>query len=274
MPASGSHRERETSSAFSSAATRPSVFSRSRRERAAARRALRCSSWRSPAKIVRPPVTRACSASDRASRQAWHGAGAHLRPGWGRPGKRETLTPLHVQVGQDREVVEALDSLGADDRPGAIREAHERLHQSHPCRVGADRLGQRPVQLDDVRAQPHQLLQARVAGSGVVDRDPAAALAELGEHLRQRLVVGNELVLGYLDHDLVEISRQHLVDDWRREGRGADVQSEVGSVGAASGSRAARIAAASSSAPRPHPCACTNQVSTRRSAIGNRASAS
>ena len=108
---------------------------------------------------------------------------------------------MDVEVGEHGELVEALDALGADGRADVAGEAHERLDQRHARRVGVDVADQGPVELDDVGAHPHQLLEPGVAGAGVVDRDQRAALAQVGDRGRERVVVGDELVLGDLDHD-------------------------------------------------------------------------
>ena len=109
------------------------------------------------------------------------GVGGDLGPRRRGPGEPEPLSPLDVEVGDHRQLVEALDPLGADGRADVAGEAHERLDQRHPRRVVVDVADQRPVELDDVGAHPHQLLEAGVAGAGVVDRDLRAALAQVGE---------------------------------------------------------------------------------------------
>jgi hypothetical protein len=71
---------------------------------------------------------------------------------------------------------------------------------------------QRAVHLDDVRAQADQLLEAGVAGAGVVERDPRAALAQRGQLELERAVLGERLVLGELDRDALEVERQRALD--------------------------------------------------------------
>ena len=127
-----------------------------------------------------------------------------------------------------REVVEALDSLGAHGGADASREADEGLHQRHPGRIGMDALDQVAIELDDVGAHPHHLLQPGVAGAGVVDRDPGAAVPKLRDRSREGLVVRHELVLGDLDHEAGEIGWERLGHRLRGEGRRADVQGQVG----------------------------------------------
>ena len=68
---------------------------------------------------------------------------------------------------------------------------------------------QRAVELEDVGGDADDLLQARVARAGVVERDPRAAGAQRGE-LGLELALGPEqLVLGQLDHDPGEVVGQH-----------------------------------------------------------------
>ena len=91
-----------------------------------------------------------------------------------------------------------------------------------------DRLGQVAVELDDVRAHPHHLAQARVAGSGVVERDSGATLAKVAEDVGECIVVVDELVLGDLEDDVREVRRQGLGHRLGGDRRGAHVEGEVG----------------------------------------------
>ena len=72
-----------------------------------------------------------------------------------------------------------------------------------------DRAGQLQVELDDVRAHPHDLLEAGVAGAGVVDGDPRAALAKGGEGVGEQAVADVDLVLGQLDDHVREVVRKN-----------------------------------------------------------------
>ena len=65
------------------------------------------------------------------------------RPRRARAREPEPLAPLDVEVGDRRELVEALDPLGADGRVDVAGEADERLDQRHPRRVGVDLAGER-----------------------------------------------------------------------------------------------------------------------------------
>ena len=73
-----------------------------------------------------------------------------------------------------------------------------------------DALDQVAIELDDVGLHPHHLLQPRVAGAGVVDGDPGAAVPQLRDGPGQGLVVRHELVLGDLDHEPGEVGGERL----------------------------------------------------------------
>ena len=81
--------------------------------------------------------------------------------------------------GEHREVVERLDSLRADRRPGRRGERDQRLQQREPVRIVVHAVHERAVELEDVGRDADDLLQAGVAVAGVVERDPRPALAQL-----------------------------------------------------------------------------------------------
>ena len=199
-----------------------------------------------------------------------------LGPRWLGHGEHPALAPVDVEVGEHGELLERLDALGADGRADNAGEADEGLDERHPRRIAIDLVDEIAVDLDDVRAHPHELLEPGVAGAGVVDGDHRSALAQVGDRGGERLVVGDELVLGDLDDQSLEVAGRVPPDDVGAERRGTDVDRQVcRRMSGRAGSRAARMAAASSSAPRPQPCAWANQTSgVRPPAPGKRASAS
>ena len=74
---------------------------------------------------------------------------------------------------------------------------------------------ERAVELDQVGREPHDVLEPGVAGAGVVDRDAPAARPHVGERGVEARVVGQQLVLGDLDHESVEALGQHRLDGRR-----------------------------------------------------------
>ena len=136
------------------------------------------------------------------------------------------LSPLDVQVGEGDHVVEALDPLRADGRAGVAGEAHEGLHEGEAGGVGVDAVDQLAVQLHYVRPDPHHLPKAGVAGSRIIDRDQSAPLAQVGDQPREPVVLGDQLVLGDLDHQIGQVVGQRLRDRVGAERRGADVDRE------------------------------------------------
>ena len=98
---------------------------------------------------------------------------------------------------------------------------------------------QRAVELEDVGRDADQLLQARVAGAGVVERHPGAAAAQGGELGLQLARGAEQLVLGQLDHDPAQVVRERLADRRRQQRARGDVEREIGALRPArSGQRA------------------------------------
>ena len=150
-----------------------------------------------------------------------------LAPGRSRAADRVALPARDVQVREHLDVVVVLDALGADGGADPAGEADQRLDQRHPHRVGVDGAGQLQVELDDVGADPHDLLEPGVAGAGVVDRDPGAALAELRQRVREQAVADVDLVLGELDDHVGEVVGEDALDGLGGERRRADVDGDV-----------------------------------------------
>ena len=72
-----------------------------------------------------------------------------------------------------------LHALGEQPGVDPAGELADHLGQRHAHRVGVGVADQRAVELDHLRPQDGHLLQARVAGAGVVEGDQRAALAQL-----------------------------------------------------------------------------------------------
>jgi hypothetical protein len=86
-----------------------------------------------------------------------------------------------------------------------------------------DRPGQLEVQLDDVRAYPHDLLEPRVARAGIVDRDSRTALPQVGQRRGEQAVPHVDLVLGQLDDHVGEVLWEGSLDGVGGKRRGTDV---------------------------------------------------
>jgi len=152
---------------------------------------------------------------------------------WGAgAGDRESLTDADAESGHRDEVVDALQTLGANPGPETVGEPYEELRQCLPGGVVANAVDQRTVEFDDVGPDAHELLQPRVAGAGVVDGDATAAGPDLRQRDLERRVVGRGLVLGDLDHQIAHVARERLQDDWGRERRRACVEGQVDARGA------------------------------------------
>jgi hypothetical protein len=94
----------------------------------------------------------------------------------GQGGPRLGRAPQQVALGErDPEPDErfqlghALDPLGQHPGVELAGEAAQHLDQGRLGRVAVAAGDQRPVQLDQVGAEQHQVLEAGVAGAGVVD---------------------------------------------------------------------------------------------------------
>ena len=103
-------------------------------------------------------------------------------------------------------------------------EPHQRGRQRVSCRVGVDAVGEVEVELEDVGAELEDVLETRVAGTGVVHRDAHAAGAEDVERGHERGVVVEAGVLGQLEHDaLAGDGCQARFEGAARRGRGRRV---------------------------------------------------
>jgi hypothetical protein len=115
---------------------------------------------------------------------------AQSRPRVARPGERVALRVGGVEVGERAQVGDVLDALAADGGAGGAGERHERLEQRIARGVVVRAVDERAVDLEDVRRDANQLLKARVAGAGVVERDAGAAAAQLRQAPLERALGG------------------------------------------------------------------------------------
>ena len=63
-----------------------------------------------------------------------------------------------------------------------------------------DPVGERSIELDDLRLQQQDVPQTGEAGTGVVDGDPGSSSKQGLHPVADRTVVGHRLVLGQLEH--------------------------------------------------------------------------
>jgi len=78
-------------------------------------------------------------------------------------------------------------------------------------------LDERAVDLDDLGSHQRHVPQPGITGAGVVERDSRAARAQGRQLIVEAHDVGDQLLLGDLDHDAVEIGGQHVLDGRRAE---------------------------------------------------------
>ena len=134
------------------------------------------------------------------------------RPG---PAEQVALRHRHAEADHRVELAELLDALGQHRGVDPAGEGADHLHQRALRLVAVDPGDQLAVQLDDVRADPDQVLEPGVAGARVVDGDQRARVAEPVQGRLERLVGVDPGVLGQLDHHAGEVrvllpDREHV----------------------------------------------------------------
>ena len=133
------------------------------------------------------------------------------------PAEEVALSELDVERGEHREVRPAFDAFGEEVGADPPPERDERLDQRLLGVVVADAVDDLAVDLDDRRAEGGDQREAGVAGTGVVDREPEAELAQRLDLALERADVGDRLLLGAFDGDVVRVEAG--VADPRPEGR-------------------------------------------------------
>ena len=121
------------------------------------------------------------------------------------------------------------DQLG----PEARGEQADGLDDGELGRIGVGVADEAAVELDVLRAQAQDVLEAVVAGAGVLDRHVAAGGADAVERRGEPVVVLDAVLLGELEDELLEAAgrgvedRADLAAD---QGAGRDVDGEVGAA--------------------------------------------
>ena len=126
-------------------------------------------------------------------------------PARGRLAEQVALAELDAERRQRREVRASLDALGEQPRADPAPERDERLDEGLLGVVVADAVDDVAVDLDDGRPQRGDQREARVAGAGVIDREAEAEPAQRPDLALERADIGDRLLLGALDRDLVRI---------------------------------------------------------------------
>ena len=144
--------------------------------------------------------------------------------------EQPALAERRADGARPREVRLGLDPLRQQRRAGALGLGGDGVEHARRGRRGAARLDQRHVELDDVGREERHERERALVDADVVERDPAAALAQPGdggEHLRGAV---GERALGELDDDaqapgeqLVLVAERHVV---AQHGGGLDVDEQ------------------------------------------------
>src|SRR4051812_39894176 len=155
------------------------------------------------------------------------GQRAEVRAG---PAEQPALAQGDAEPHERGQLRRGLQAFGEHPGVDPAGELAEHLGQRHPHRIGVGVADQRPVQLDDLRSQGGQLLQAGVAAACVVQGDEGAAAAQLVGLPAQCGQVVHRGVLGQLHDDPVQVGsgRQRVLDGSRPEQMGADVHGQEG----------------------------------------------
>ena len=130
------------------------------------------------------------------------GSQGDARPGRSGTGQGVALPVGHIEVRQGQQVVERLDALRAHRRVEAPRIADHRVDQRLLGHVSTHSVDHRPIELDEVWAEVHQMPEAGVPGAHVVHGDAGTTGADLGKATIELAGVLDLLVLGHLEHQI------------------------------------------------------------------------
>ena len=110
----------------------------------------------------------------------------------------EAVAAAHVE---EVELRARAHAFGDDLEPEAARKADDRLGDRRVARIGLEVGDERDVDLQRVDREMLQVRQRRIAGAEVVDRDGEAFVAQLVQHLADRVEVVQQARLGDLELD-------------------------------------------------------------------------
>lgn len=105
----------------------------------------------------------------------------------------------------DLPTSEILNPFDENTRRRLLTESDERRQENAGNLIGRQQLGDRTIELDDVRLQHHETVETGVSRSGIVDRDPRTAGAQPIQTARQTIGVDVGCVLGQLDHNALPV---------------------------------------------------------------------
>ena len=94
-----------------------------------------------------------------------------------------------------------LDSFCKNGRAGFVTEKDQRGRQCPAGGIAVDIARQTHVELDDVRRQLDDMLQAGIACARIVDGEPKAGLAQGIQCLAQGAIIVDRCVFGHLQHE-------------------------------------------------------------------------
>ena len=88
-----------------------------------------------------------------------------------------SLTHSNIELSQCVKFEGSFDAFGYNSGADVVGEPNERAGQCSSRWVGVDAAGEVDVEFDDVGAEPKDVTQAGVPGSGVIDRDACTETA-------------------------------------------------------------------------------------------------
>ena len=167
-----------------------------------------------------------------------------------------------LQLEQLLHLFGVLDALGDGPQPEDARELDDRGGERRLLAAVGDAVDERLVDLEDVDREAADVVQRRVAGAEVVDRELDAELLQLAEPCDRQVHVLHHHALGDLDHQAAR-REAGVLEGRARPRRRARVAAAAGPRG----SPPCAAAATSDSAPAGH-CACVQASRSTHAPIG------
>src|SRR5262249_29872950 len=108
----------------------------------------------------------------------------------------------HAKLPQMHHLLEILDAFCHHIHAHVARQVDERFDDGGGIAVGADRIHEHLVDLDDVDPELEHVGKAAVAGADVIDRDTHAKALQRSNNLPRFGKVLNRVAFGYFQHHL------------------------------------------------------------------------